>query len=141
MKSITCTQCGFVSWAAPEGRCKSCGQFLAAAQPAYQHAPAGSWEPQGAQPSWEQQQGHHASWEQQEAQGSWEQQGSQDSWGQHEQHWGPQDQQGHWEQQHAPYYSYGVQPKLSKGMATASLVLGVIGLLTFGLVQIGRAHV
>lgn len=135
MKSITCTQCGFVSWAAPEGRCKSCGQILGAAQPAYQHA-QGSWEPQSHQSSWE---------PQQDAQGSWEQQGAQDSWQPHdaqghwesEEHWGTQDQQGQWSQQHEPYYSYGVQPKQSKGMATASLVLGIIGIFTFGLLAVG----
>ena len=133
MKSITCTQCGFVSWAAPEGRCKSCGQILAAAQPAYQHAPAGSWEPQGSQGP----QGH---WEPQpDAQSSWEQQGAQDSWQPHDAqgHWEPQDQQGQWSQQHAPFYSYGAPPKQSKGMATASLVLGVIGIFTFGLLAVG----
>jgi type II secretory pathway pseudopilin PulG len=139
MKSITCTQCGFVSWAAPEGRCKSCGQFLTAAQPAYQQAPAGSWGPQGSQGSWEQQQHDQASWDQQGAQGSWEQQGAQDSWGQHDQQgqWGPQEQQGHWEQQGAPYYSYGAPTKKSQGMATASLVIGVIGIFTFGLLAVG----
>ncbi len=130
MKSITCTQCGFVSWAA-EGRCKSCGQPLPVAQPAYQHAPQGSWEPQSAPGSWEQ--------EQPGAQGPWEQQGPQDSWGQHDPQgqWEPQGQQGHWEHQGAPYYSYGAQAKKSQGMATASLVIGVIGVFTFGLLAVG----
>lgn len=129
MKSITCTQCGFVSWAAPEGRCKSCGQLLAAAQPAYQQAP-GSREPQGSQGHWQ---------PPQDAQGSWEQQGAQDSWQPHgaQEQWGPQDQQGHWDNQGSAYYSYGSPPKPSKGMATASLVLGVIGFFTFGVVLVG----
>jgi ribosomal protein L37E len=128
MKSITCTQCGFVSWAAPEGRCKSCGQPLAVAQPAYQHAQA-AWGPQGPQ----------GAWEPQGAQGSWEQQGSEDSWGQPDPQgqWEPQGQPGQWDYQGAPYYPYGAQAKQSKGMATASLVLGIIGLLTFGLLLVG----
>ncbi len=136
MKSITCTQCGFVSWAAPEGRCKSCGQLLAAPQAAYQHAPAGSWEPQSHQGSWEPQQDAQGSWEQQGAQDSWQPHDAQGQWGSQEQ-WGPQDQQGQWEQQGSPYYSYGAPPKLSTGMATTSLVLGVIGIFTFGLLAVG----
>jgi hypothetical protein len=130
MKSITCTQCGFVSWAAPEARCKSCGQLLAAAQPAYQHA-QGAWGPQGPQGAWGPQGG---------AQGSWAQQGTEDSWEQQpdpQGQWEPQGQQGQWDYQGAPYYPYGAQAGQSKGMATASLVLGIIGLLTFGLLMVG----
>lgn len=135
MKSITCTQCGFVSWAAAEGRCKSCGQILPAAQPAYQHAP-GSWEPQGPQAPWGPQQDAQGSWEQQNAQDSWQQHDAQGQWGPQEQ-WGPQGQQGQWDYQGAPQYSYGSRAKLSTGMATASLVLGVVGMFTFGIIFVG----
>lgn len=125
MKSITCTQCGFVSWAAAGGRCKSCGQPLPVTEPVYQPAQS-SWEPQGSQGSWEQQ-GAQDSWEQHDPQDAWEPQGQ----------WDAQGQQGQWEQQGAPYYSYGAQAKKSQGMATASLVLGVVGIFTFGLLVVG----
>lgn len=133
MNSIKCYNCGLVNWAATGG-CKRCGAVFMNPGPA-------DYQPYQAAPT------DHQAYQQHDAaapDGQWEHGYGEEGYGEQEQQ---QQQQYHHhtgrdyyapQYQSAPYnQSYYPESPKQKGLAIASLVLGILGAVTFGLFGIG----